>query len=605
MIRTLAVTILFLLLFQLPSYSQVSYNGDFEQLDYFHQVPRLWFSPASPDYTIESDSITTLKGNYALRIKGKQEVPAKTASIVVYQTLQLGWRKDYRTINVSYFVRLKDISDTSGFNHFISPQSCTPFVKKNVSAYTKKWSVDPVNKNWFRLDATATLTETSCKTSMIGFTVAAINDVVVDAISISLDSDPVADLPLPKLVTYGEKEVAFLEKNSIPLFDKTKTGNQYNLNFLKKAVGSSSIVGLGEATHGSSEFFLLRNEIIKYLVDSMGFSVIALESSFVPIMQVNNLVGKVSSKKILDSLFGRIHQTSEMEALFDWVGQKASSGKNIVVAGFDMQGHYYTLQLLANEFRDIDTELSGMMDDLQQFRLKYNYSAGKFDTMYKKVVAMHQVFKLKEKQLSEKIKTTKRLQLIDRYISSLSTAFLQEYLNATAARSRSNTPSNFRDSLMADNISWLRNHYPGEKIIVLAHNAHIKITDDSTRSRPMGSFLKEKWGEAYQSYLFLTAEGEATGYNQRGQAYKYPLQAPAPDTYEFYLGQVSYPAFFLSFQKPLPKSMDLSFLTNLKWRSVGFGGAPTNQFFRQNLTTAGDGFFFLKKTSGSLSFYLR
>ena len=38
-------------------------------------------------------------------------------------------------------------------------------------------------------------------------------------------------------------------------------------------LGSSRIVGLGEATHGTKEFFQLKHRIFKYLVENHGFKI--------------------------------------------------------------------------------------------------------------------------------------------------------------------------------------------------------------------------------------------------------------------------------------------------------------------------------------------
>ncbi len=42
-------------------------------------------------------------------------------------------------------------------------------------------------------------------------------------------------------------------------------------------VGSASIVGLGEATHGAHEVFTMKNRIVNYLVSEKGFTNLVLE----------------------------------------------------------------------------------------------------------------------------------------------------------------------------------------------------------------------------------------------------------------------------------------------------------------------------------------
>ncbi|MGE7596338.1 hypothetical protein ACQKM1_25735 [Peribacillus frigoritolerans] len=45
-----------------------------------------------------------------------------------------------------------------------------------------------------------------------------------------------------------------------------------DLKPLKDMIGNANYVGLGEATHGSSEIFMLMHLLVKYLVTELGFT---------------------------------------------------------------------------------------------------------------------------------------------------------------------------------------------------------------------------------------------------------------------------------------------------------------------------------------------
>ena len=49
---------------------------------------------------------------------------------------------------------------------------------------------------------------------------------------------------------------------------------------LKDMVGSASIVGLGEATHGAHEVFTMKHRIVNYLVSEKGFTNLVLEEGW-------------------------------------------------------------------------------------------------------------------------------------------------------------------------------------------------------------------------------------------------------------------------------------------------------------------------------------
>jgi erythromycin esterase-like protein len=57
----------------------------------------------------------------------------------------------------------------------------------------------------------------------------------------------------------------------------TKLDNSKDLDILLDRIDDSQIVLLGEASHGTSEFYRWRTEITKRLIKEKGFSFIALE----------------------------------------------------------------------------------------------------------------------------------------------------------------------------------------------------------------------------------------------------------------------------------------------------------------------------------------
>jgi hypothetical protein len=44
---------------------------------------------------------------------------------------------------------------------------------------------------------------------------------------------------------------------------------------LKPLIGSSSLIGLGEETHGSHEFFTMKHRLLEFLVERIGFTMFA------------------------------------------------------------------------------------------------------------------------------------------------------------------------------------------------------------------------------------------------------------------------------------------------------------------------------------------
>src|SRR5215510_11430323 len=70
--------------------------------------------------------------------------------------------------------------------------------------------------------------------------------------------------------------VDWLKGNAIPLATAEPGSNFHDLEFLRAAIGDARIVSMGEATHGTREFFQLKHRVIEYCVTELGFNIIAL-----------------------------------------------------------------------------------------------------------------------------------------------------------------------------------------------------------------------------------------------------------------------------------------------------------------------------------------
>ncbi|WP_458745251.1 erythromycin esterase family protein [Candidatus Nitrosocosmicus sp. T] len=67
-----------------------------------------------------------------------------------------------------------------------------------------------------------------------------------------------------------------------------------NIDFLLDRIGEAEYVLLGEASHGTSEFYQWRSEISKRLIIEKGFSFIAVEGDWPDCYKVNKYVKGMS-----------------------------------------------------------------------------------------------------------------------------------------------------------------------------------------------------------------------------------------------------------------------------------------------------------------------
>ena len=84
--------------------------------------------------------------------------------------------------------------------------------------------------------------------------------------------------------------IKWTKDNSIQL-KTVEAGNGFaDLKPLKKILKDVHFVGLGEQTHGTSEFFKFKNRMLQFLVTEMGFRVFTMEASYSACQKVNDYV---------------------------------------------------------------------------------------------------------------------------------------------------------------------------------------------------------------------------------------------------------------------------------------------------------------------------
>jgi erythromycin esterase len=120
-----------------------------------------------------------------------------------------------------------------------------------------------------------------------------------------------------------------------------EAGNGFeDMQPLRQVVGNARIVSLGEATHGTREFFQLKHRMLEFLATEMGFSMFSIEANMPEAWRLNEYVlgGAGDPKALLAGMYFWTWNTEEVLAMIEWVREFNASGKGRVqFTGFDMQ----------------------------------------------------------------------------------------------------------------------------------------------------------------------------------------------------------------------------------------------------------------------------
>src|SRR5688572_29544542 len=116
--------------------------------------------------------------------------------------------------------------------------------------------------------------------------------------------------------------------------------------FLERVIGKARVVALGEAHHGGREFLILRNSVFRYLVETMGFSAIAVESDFALATSIDDYV--MGQGELSDALVASVFSFAAPQAwrenreLLEWLrayNARAEGRRKVRFYGLEMMGH--------------------------------------------------------------------------------------------------------------------------------------------------------------------------------------------------------------------------------------------------------------------------
>jgi len=141
--------------------------------------------------------------------------------------------------------------------------------------------------------------------------------------------------------------------------------------------------------------------------------------------------------------------------------------------------------------------------------------------------------------------------------------------------------SNVRDECMADNVEWILDQNPGDKVVLWAHNAHVS-RGTIWGTTWMGRALEEKFPGRMVIFGFATGRGVYTamgGAGKSGLNHDHALQAPPPDGVEAHLASAGQPRMMLDIRGATPGDPGAAWAcTPRPMRSIG-AMAMDQQFF--------------------------
>ncbi len=316
---------------------------------------------------------------------------------------------------------------------------------------------------------------------------------------------------------------------------------------------SVELLGFGEALHGGEDILILRNRLFQRLVETHGYSGIAIESSFPRARVVNEYIagrGPESYEVVQDTGFshgfGRLDANRELVEWMRNYNADPSHSVKLQFYGFDSptemmssdsprQVLHFVLDYLASidnvsgqEHRErIDALLgqdadwenpAAMMDPTKSIGLSPAANALRIET--EDLISELHVHRPELVAKSDE----------SHYLEAVQYATVaRQLLNYHAALARKSEPGKriveglgIRDVMMADNLEYIvsREHGRG-RVLAFAHNSHLQrgkaqwqLGNDLLTWWPVGSHLNEIFGPHYVVIGSAVGFSDANGIGQ-------------------------------------------------------------------------------------------
>ncbi|MCU1263756.1 MAG: hypothetical protein JWM21_74 [Acidobacteria bacterium] len=154
---------------------------------------------------------------------------------------------------------------------------------------------------------------------------------------------------------------SWLKANAIRL-STVEAGHGFaDMEPLKKIVGDARIVSLGEATHGSREFFQLKHRMLEFLATEKGFTIFSIEANMPEAYRLNDYVlnGNGDPAKLIEGMYFWTWRTEEVLDMVQWMREFNKSGKGPVqFTGFDMQTPDVAAGIVSDFVAKVDADYS-------------------------------------------------------------------------------------------------------------------------------------------------------------------------------------------------------------------------------------------------------
>ncbi|SEP23560.1 protein-L-isoaspartate(D-aspartate) O-methyltransferase [Salinihabitans flavidus] len=347
------------------------------------------------------------------------------------------------------------------------------------------------------------------------------------------------------------------------------------LDLMMDRIGDARVVLIGEASHGTSEFYRIRALITKRLIEEKGFTIVAAEADWPDAARIDHYVRHRETPPSEWQAFARfpmwMWRNEEVRAFTDWLREWNAPRTPLTRVGFyglDLYSLFNSTLAIIDYLEDVDPDLAriarhryGCLSPWEADPAAYGHAAltGAYRNCEDDVTAM----------LVDLMRKRKEYALSDgeRFLDAAQNAALvanaEKYYRIMYYGSRASW--NLRDDHMFETLQNVMNfHGDGARAVVWAHNSHIgdaRATEMSRRGeRNLGELCARGFGDKSYRIGMGTDHGTvAAASDWNGEMEIKQVRPSHPQSYERQFHLSGLPGLIL----PLRAELELDVATEL------------------------------------------
>jgi protein-L-isoaspartate(D-aspartate) O-methyltransferase len=389
-----------------------------------------------------------------------------------------------------------------------------------------------------------------------------------------------------------------------------------DLTPLLDRIGNARVVLIGEASHGTSEFYRMREKITRALVTAKGFNIVAIEGDWPDAARIDHYVRHMEYPATEWTAFARfptwMWRNNEVRNFVDWLREHNGAlrqSERTAFHGLDMYSLYNSIRSVLQYLDDVDPMAAalarhryGCLSPWEADPATYGHAAmiSGYENCEREVVEMLSDLLTKQSDYAQKDG--------ERFLDAMQNAKLvaaaERYYRIMYYGSRASW--NLRDSHMFETLKTLLNHY-GEKskAVIWAHNSHIgdaSATEMSARGEHnIGQLCRTEFGDGAYLIGFGTCIGTvAAASNWDGPMEIKEVCPSLEESYEFLFHETGIPNLMLPLREAPSADLKNALMRPRLQRAIGVIYRPETElashYFQTVLPRQFDEYIWLDRT---------